>query len=58
MQYLITYDKDDTRRSFYSDYFEFETHFADGFQMVVYDLVNHKYIDYRGEWLDIEYNHL
>jgi hypothetical protein len=58
MQFLITYKIKWENKSFYSDYFDFKNDFNPSVNMIVYDLVNHKYMDYRGEWLDVEYNHL
>lgn len=58
MQYLILYTEQGIKKSFYTNWFIPENHLNTEYDMVVFDLVNHKYMVSLDEWLDIEEDHL
>lgn len=58
MIYLITYIENGTQKAFYTNWFERENNFNAELNMVVFDLVNHQYMDKNLVWTDIEQNHL
>ena len=58
MQYLVTGVEDGKQFAFYTDWFDKENHFNPDLQMVVFDLINHKFMCNSLGWTDIEEDHL
>lgn len=58
MKYLVIYTENGLRKAFYTNWFNVENNFNSEVEMIVFDLVNHKYIVNNLEWSDIEEDHL
>ena len=59
MQYLVTYtDSEGIQQAFYTHWFDVENHFNPQLSMVVFDLVNHKFMSGSLVWVDIQEDHL
>jgi len=58
MMYLITYTENGTQKAFYTNWFDPENNFNADVGMIVFDLVNHKYMVNSLGWTDIEEDHL
>lgn len=58
MKYLVTYIEKGTQKAFYTNWFNVENNFNSEVGMVVFDLVNHKYMVNSLGWTDIEEDHL
>lgn len=58
MKYLVTYIENGMKKAFYTNWFDFENNFNPEAGMVVFDLVNHKYIVNSLGWNDIDEDHL
>jgi hypothetical protein len=56
--YLITYTENGTQKAFYTNWFDPENNFNADVGMIVFDLVNHKYMVNSLGWTDIEEDHL
>lgn len=44
MKYLVTYIDGELRKAFYTNWFDVENNFNTELGMIVFDLVNHKYM--------------
>lgn len=44
MQYLVTYTENGLQKSFYTKWFDIENNFNPDAGMIVFDLINHKYM--------------
>lgn len=58
MKYLVTYIENGTQQAFYTNWFDVENNFNSEVGMVVFDLVNHKYMVNTLGWSDIDEDHL
>lgn len=58
MRYLVTYTENGLQKAFYTEWFDEDNHFNPEVGMVVFDLVNHKYLVNTLGWTDIEFDHL
>jgi hypothetical protein len=58
MKYLVTYIENGTQKAFYTNWFDVENSFNSDVGMVVFDLVNHKYMVNSLGWSDIDEDHL
>ena len=58
MKYLVTYIENGIQKAFYTNLFDVENNFNSEVGMVVFDLVNHKYMVNSLGWTDIEDDHL
>lgn len=58
MKYLLTYIENGTQKAFYTNWFDVENNFNSDVGMVVFDLVNHKYMVNSLGWSDIDEDHL
>jgi hypothetical protein len=58
MKYLVTYIENGLRKAFYTNWFDVENNFNPDVNMVVFDLINHKYMVNSLGWTDIEQDHL
>lgn len=58
MQYLIIYLEKGTQKAFYTNWFDVENNFNSEVGMVVFDLINHKYMVSSLGWSDIDEDHL
>jgi len=58
MNYLVTYIENGIQKAFYTNWFDVENNFNSEVGMVVFDLVNHKYMVNSLGWSDIEEDHL
>lgn len=58
MQYLVTYTKNGLQHCFYTKWFDPENNFDSEVGMIVFDLVNHKYMVNSLGWTDIEFDNL
>lgn len=58
MRYLVTYIENGLQKAFYTNWFDVENNFNSEAGMVVFDLVNHKYMVNSLGWSDIEEDHL
>ena len=58
MRYLLTYSENGTQKAFYTHWFDPENNFNSEVGMIVFDLVNHKYMVNSLGWVDIEEDHL
>lgn len=59
MQYLITYvDDNGTKKAFYTNWFDVENNFNSDAQMIVFDLLNDRYMVNGLDWNDIPEDHL
>jgi len=58
MQYLVTYTENGLRKSFYTKWFDIENNFNSETGMIVFDLINHKYMVNSMGWTDIEFDNL
>jgi hypothetical protein len=58
MKYLVTYTENGTQKAFYTNWFDVENNFNPDVGMVVFDLINHKYMVNSLAWNDIEEDHL
>lgn len=54
MKYLVTYIENGMQKAFYTNWFDVENNFNSGVGMVVFDLVNHKYMVNSLGWVDID----
>ena len=54
MKYLVTHIERGMQEAFYTDWFDVENNFNSGVGMVVFDLVNHKYMVNSLGWIDID----
>jgi hypothetical protein len=57
-RYLITYSENGKCHAFYTHWFDVQNNFAPDKGMVVFDLLNHKYMVNTLGWADIEEDHL
>ena len=57
-QYLVTYSENGTLQAFYTHWFDVENNFDPDKGMIVFDLLNHKYMVNTLGWADIEEDHL
>ena len=58
MQYLVTYAENGLQKSFYTKWFDVENNFNSEVGMIVFDLINHKYMVNSLGWTDIEFDNL
>jgi len=58
MKYLVTYIENGIQKAFYTNWFDVENNFNSEVGMVVFDLVNHKYMVNSLWWSDIDEDHL
>lgn len=58
MQYLVTYTENGVQKAFYTNWFNVENNFNSEVGMIVFDLLNHKYIVNSLGWVNIEEDHL
>jgi len=58
MQYLVTYTENGLQKSFYTKWFDVENNFNSEVGMIVFDLINHKYMVNSLGWTDIEFDNL
>jgi hypothetical protein len=58
MQYLVTYIDNGMQQAFYTNWFDVENNFNPDNGMVVFDLINHKYMVNKISWLHIKEDHL
>jgi len=58
MKYLVTYIENGTQKAFYTNWFDVENNFNSDVGMVVFDLVNHKYMVNSLGWSDIDEDHI
>lgn len=58
MQYLVTYTENGVQKAFYTNWFDVENNFNSEVGMIVFDLLNHKYIVNSLGWVNIEEDHL
>ena len=58
MQYLVTYVENGLQKSFYTKWFDVENNFNSEVGMIVFDLINHKYMVNSLGWTDIEFDNL
>ena len=58
MQYLVTYIENGLQKSFYTKWFDIENNFNSEVGMIVFDLINHKYMVNSLGWTDIEFDNL
>lgn len=58
MKYLVIYIDNGIQKAFYTNWFDVENNFNSEVGMVVFDLVNHKYMVNSLGWSDIDENHL
>jgi hypothetical protein len=58
MQYLVTYTENGIKKAFYTNWFDVENNFNSEVGMVVFDLINHKYMVNSLGWSDIDEDHL
>lgn len=58
MKYLVTYIETGIQKAFYTNWFDVENNFNSEVGMVVFDLVNHKYMVNSLGWSDIDEDHL
>ena len=58
MRYLVTYTENGIQKTFYTNWFDIENNFNSEVGMVVFDLINHKYMVNSLGWTDIEEDHL
>lgn len=58
MKYLVTYIENGIQKAFYTNWFYVENNFNSEVGMVVFDLVNHKYMVNSLGWSDIDEDHL
>ena len=58
MQYLVTFIDNGIQQAFYTHWFDVENNFNPDVGMIVFDLINHKYIVNSLEWIDIPEDHL
>lgn len=58
MNYLVTYIDNGTLKAFYTNWFDVENNFNPQVGMVVFDLVNHKYMVNGLGWIAVEEDHL
>lgn len=58
MQYLVTYTENGLQKAFYTNWFLPENNFNADVGMVVFDLINKKYMCNSLGWADIEEDHL
>ncbi len=58
MNYLVTYIDNGTQKAFYTNWFDVENNFNPQVGMVVFDLINHKYMVSSLGWIDVEEDHL
>jgi hypothetical protein len=58
MKYLVTYIENGIQKAFYTNWFDVENNFNSEVGMVVFDLVNHKYMVNSLVWSDIDEDHL
>ena len=58
MQYLVTYTENGLQKSFYTKWNDEENNFNPDAGMIVFDLINHKYMVNSLGWTDIEFDNL
>lgn len=58
MKYLITYIDNGVQKAFYTNWFDVENNFNPDVGMVVFDLINDKYMVNTLSWNDILEDHL
>jgi hypothetical protein len=58
MKYLVTYIENGIQKAFYTNWFDFENNFNSEVGMIVFDLINHKYVVNSLGWSDIDEDHL
>lgn len=58
MKYLVIYIENGIQKAFYTNWFDVENNFNSEVGMVVFDLVNHKYMVNCLGWSDIDEDHL
>lgn len=58
MKYLITYIDNGVQKAFYTNWFDVENNFNPDVGMVVFDLINDKYMVNTLGWNDILEDHL
>ena len=58
MKYLVTYIDNGIQKAFYTNWFDIENNFNSAAGMVVFDLINHKYMVNSLGWTDIGKDHL
>jgi hypothetical protein len=57
-RYLVTYTENGLRKAFYTYYFDIENNFNPDVEMIVFDIINHKYLVNSLGWTDIEFDNL
>jgi len=57
-QYLVTYTENGKPHEFYTHWFDVKNIFVSDKKVVVYDLLNHKYMVNSLGWADIDEDHL
>jgi len=58
MRYLILYTEKGLQKAFFTEWFDVENNFNSELNMVVFDLLNHKYLVNSLGWSDIDFDHL
>ncbi len=54
MRYLVTYIENGMQKAFYTNWFDPDNNFNSEVGMVVFDLVNHKYMVNGLAWINID----
>ena len=54
MRYLVTYIENGMQKAFYTNWFDPDNNFNSEVGMVVFDLVNHKYMVNGLTWINID----
>ena len=54
MRYLVTYIENGMQKAFYTNWFDLDNNFNSEVGMVVFDLVNHKYMVNSLAWINID----
>ena len=57
MQYLVTYIQDGKRESFFTEWFDVDSHYIENSDMIVFDLGNREFLDEDLVWRDIDEDH-
>jgi len=58
MRYLVTYVENGLQKAFYTNWFDVNNNFNTEVEMIVFDLIAHKYMINGLGWADIEEDHL
>jgi len=58
MKYLVSYTETGEQKCFYTNWFDKDNHFNAELNMVVFNLLSHKYTSNGIDWMDIDEDHL